>query len=551
MPSTAFAADILNAQNWYFENFSDDVLFPSAGTHNNGDDTKLCDQTASWTVDALIGLLIKNNSDTNNYGSGPSYCVITDNDATTITCTLSGGEENDWDSGDRYDFVYGVDTCGGGLDYPSIRDRTRCFSRVENTHSARDSDGKYLILGQEWEEGVASYDMGRCYSYITGDNIGDASGFSCSGRLLNYDDGTEYWLAWSQYIASDYEKQTKPIGMWQGFGIYYSGGDTCPVNSHTHIMYDGGGDGVSYGDEFSLASRPSGMSDWTDPNARSTYEGKWVDWVLQMQLYDSNESGARFTLWRNGTEVIADDDIANTETTGCTLYLNFMSYMYWSDNCGGSGLQDCGTSGDGCSPQFQEATLACDESGSEGEWTRHIVIDQVRFVRLSSGDDTFYASVAPDIPPAKTNVLIPGDFASNIAHDENLSVTSDTYADHPDFTDGQNVFTHHQTDWEFRSDANCPTGDDDEDVCDGNCIQGSYNDTTNKTTWTVLDANIDNNSTYYLCVRYGAEGGDDLDRDGDGTTAHSDSDDIYDAEWESSRFYTAPLTSSYGGTLVP
>lgn len=55
----------------------------------------LSDSTASWTTNAFIGHTAKNISD----GSEGS---VTANTATTVTATLAGGSENDWDATDRY-----------------------------------------------------------------------------------------------------------------------------------------------------------------------------------------------------------------------------------------------------------------------------------------------------------------------------------------------------------------------------------------------------------------------------------------------------------------
>ncbi len=55
----------------------------------------LTDSGESWTVDAYVGAIILNVTD-------GSTAIITANDATTITATLQGGTDNDWDVGDEY-----------------------------------------------------------------------------------------------------------------------------------------------------------------------------------------------------------------------------------------------------------------------------------------------------------------------------------------------------------------------------------------------------------------------------------------------------------------
>lgn len=70
------------------------------GIITGADDTSvnaafLTDTTASWTIDEHVGKTISNTTD-------GSSGTITANTATTVTATLSGGTEDDWDSGDAY-----------------------------------------------------------------------------------------------------------------------------------------------------------------------------------------------------------------------------------------------------------------------------------------------------------------------------------------------------------------------------------------------------------------------------------------------------------------
>lgn len=72
------------------------------GTHNGSNDSAtLTDSTAAWTVNSLatstgiVGTTVYNVSDS-------SSCAVTSNTATGVTCTLAGGTDNNWDSGDTY-----------------------------------------------------------------------------------------------------------------------------------------------------------------------------------------------------------------------------------------------------------------------------------------------------------------------------------------------------------------------------------------------------------------------------------------------------------------
>lgn len=65
-----------------------------AGTHTGAANASvLTDSTLGATVDEFVGYTIKNITD-------GSQGIITENTATTVTATLYGGTENDWDSGD-------------------------------------------------------------------------------------------------------------------------------------------------------------------------------------------------------------------------------------------------------------------------------------------------------------------------------------------------------------------------------------------------------------------------------------------------------------------
>ena len=77
------------------------TFYADWGTHDGGDNqvAVLTDSTATWTADAYVGMTVLNLTD-------GSSGTIADNDATTVTATLTGGTENDWDNGDDYDIVY-------------------------------------------------------------------------------------------------------------------------------------------------------------------------------------------------------------------------------------------------------------------------------------------------------------------------------------------------------------------------------------------------------------------------------------------------------------
>jgi hypothetical protein len=67
------------------------------GSHTGaGNAAVLTDSAQAWTPDALIGLQVFNGTDS-------SSGFITANTANTVTATLAGGTDNDWDAGDKYE----------------------------------------------------------------------------------------------------------------------------------------------------------------------------------------------------------------------------------------------------------------------------------------------------------------------------------------------------------------------------------------------------------------------------------------------------------------
>lgn len=72
-----------------------------SGAHDGGNnEAALTDSDASFGTDDLVGLTINNTTD-------GSAGTITANTPTTITATLSGGTDNDWDTGDAYTIAAG------------------------------------------------------------------------------------------------------------------------------------------------------------------------------------------------------------------------------------------------------------------------------------------------------------------------------------------------------------------------------------------------------------------------------------------------------------
>ena len=80
-----------------------------SGRQDGGDNqATLTDSTQAWTVDALIGMQVFNQTD-------GSSAFITDNDETTVTAVLAGGTGNDWDDGDVYEINNSQMVITGGV----------------------------------------------------------------------------------------------------------------------------------------------------------------------------------------------------------------------------------------------------------------------------------------------------------------------------------------------------------------------------------------------------------------------------------------------------
>ena len=105
------------------------------GTHNgSANAATLSDSTAAWTTDCFKGWTLQNTTD-------GSSGVITANTATTITATLSGGSDNDWDVSDAYNIL-----APGRCD---VGQNTIITDKV-NVSSAQNIVGIYMLgLGAE------------------------------------------------------------------------------------------------------------------------------------------------------------------------------------------------------------------------------------------------------------------------------------------------------------------------------------------------------------------------------------------------------------------
>lgn len=111
--------------------------YSEGGTHTGSANAAvLTDSTKSWTVSQWVGYRIKNITD-------GSFAIITANTATTITGTLVGGSDNDWDASDAYLIIH-------GLNNDSVNGVSHNFMMKVRTGGV-DIDGRRLLATtREW-----------------------------------------------------------------------------------------------------------------------------------------------------------------------------------------------------------------------------------------------------------------------------------------------------------------------------------------------------------------------------------------------------------------
>ena len=175
----------------------------------------LTDSGEAWTVDEWVGYIILNVTD-------GSRALITANTATTITGTLYGGTENDWDNGDAYligqplngdaaagishRFMLKVRDQGVDIDRRRVVGTNRTFGRTF---------GEFRINGTSRGNNVLalsdSNDLNNTSSYATVDGwttITNTEGL----RLIDIDNNAvneEYYSEWdfgSQTVNDFYER---------------------------------------------------------------------------------------------------------------------------------------------------------------------------------------------------------------------------------------------------------------------------------------------------------------------------------------------------------
>ncbi len=254
---------------------------------------------------------------------------------------------------------------------------------------------------------------------------GRPSGWSpCNGFKI--DDGTEYWIAWSNYIPENYYQElfghmimefiasnTVIFDIYYGGG--YSGGNYDAYNYYRAQTYY---DGAKHG--------PSSIGGlWQDD------QGTWVDWVLHIRWYDTPNANAIMEIYRDGvlsysrsggTNLPADSS-GNPPVLVFTEYNTFNYYDIYPDcKYNGNWVLRAGEFGDAPTP-----------------W-RRVPLDEIRITEDTAGAKGYCDAVAP-IWSAKPAITYP----SNGATDVPSSFTA-VYSGYSDYReDPQHCFSYAKT----------------------------------------------------------------------------------------------------------
>lgn len=185
-----------------------------SGVHDGANDVAiLTDSTASWVVDEWVNHTILNLTD-------GSSGTITANTATTITVTLAGGAENDWDTNDIYEikpreywhFIRGrvlmdKGTCTGVQGVVRIRQ-----------HDDEFEEGNFSKSSFEWRTVNAVFFENGIKFYTDGT-------FTITSFLLSYLRRPAYIHNAEDYSGTQYNLPG---------GATLTGTQDCELPAHTH-----------------------------------------------------------------------------------------------------------------------------------------------------------------------------------------------------------------------------------------------------------------------------------------------------------------------------
>jgi hypothetical protein len=153
-----------------------DPIFNDSGSHDGSNNAStLTDSSQSWGTDVFVGRRVHNLSD-------DSSGTITANTATTITATLSGGTDNDWDSGDRYRIIASHD---GSANASALTDSLQSWTTDEfvgRTIVNLTDNSSGVITANTDDTITATLSGGTDNDWDSGDEYNFASTFTVTSR---------------------------------------------------------------------------------------------------------------------------------------------------------------------------------------------------------------------------------------------------------------------------------------------------------------------------------------------------------------------------------
>ncbi|MEE9530920.1 MAG: PilC/PilY family type IV pilus protein, partial [Syntrophobacteria bacterium] len=320
-----------------------------AGYHTGSDDAAtLTDSNADFVDDGIqTGDIVFNTTD----GSYGSITAVTN---TTITATLTGGSDNDWDADDSYTTTKkaGKGPAGFGAydkPYHPANTYSKCYYRTGKLSSGASGEDPYIDQG--WD--ISTQPTG--FQNHTAIRTYYADRYNTTAEVINID----LPVAATVYVAY---QSGKTLPTW--LGGYTDTGDTATVTASTTVTFkiyqksfDAGivtlggnqnGSGDAEYTYFAYVSLPGGINDCIASNSDDT--GRYVDATSPIE----NECQQSFIIfltdglanydndWNIVTDVIGDydndgdsDDRKHTGSSadeGRTSYLDDVAkYLYDND----------------------------------------------------------------------------------------------------------------------------------------------------------------------------------------------------------------------------
>lgn len=164
-------------------------LTSDEGTHDGASNAAvLSDSAASWGINALVGKVVQNVTD-------GSYAVITANTATTVTGTLAGGTDDDWDSGDAYS-IQG--DSAGLLEWPNRAPAARYpKAEYDGAHDGANNSATLVDSTAPWTAGalvgMVAYNVTDfSFGWITANTASVVTATLSGGTDNDWDTGDVY-----------------------------------------------------------------------------------------------------------------------------------------------------------------------------------------------------------------------------------------------------------------------------------------------------------------------------------------------------------------------